>query len=59
MDISGVSTPASAPNAPQSRDVATEVQKKALEISEQTASDLIAAIPDPNSPLGQNIDVKA
>ena len=54
MDVSGTSAAAAT-----SSTVAIEVQKKSQDIAEQTASDLIASVPDPDSSVGQNIDVMA
>jgi len=55
MDISG----ASSATAAQSTTVAIEVQKKTQDIQKQTADTLMGSLPDPTSPVGQNIDVKA
>lgn len=53
MEISGASSPA------QVTSVAVEVQKKTQDLQAQTADTLIGSLPDPTSPVGQNIDVKA
>ena len=60
MDVSGVSASAYAnpAQAQETTTVANEVHKKALEVEEQTATALIEAIPDPDSSVGQNIDIK-
>ncbi len=59
MDISGVSTSiASTSGAPQGESVAIAVQKKVMDIQEQNATAMIKAIPDPDSSLGHNVDVK-
>lgn len=42
----------------QGTTVAIEVQKKTEEIEQQQASELIASVPDPDSSVGQNIDIK-
>jgi len=54
MEISGISNinPAS-----QNTDVSTKVLKKALDIEQQSAQQLIEAIPDLNSPIGQNVNI--
>jgi len=54
MEISGASSSAAA-----STTIAIEVQKKSQEVQKETAATLIEALPDPASPVGQNIDVKA
>jgi hypothetical protein len=59
MEISGVSTPAAAPLAAQNKDPAVEMQKAVRELAEKQTNELISSIPDPDSSLGQNIDVKA
>ncbi|WP_455204073.1 YjfB family protein [Kaarinaea lacus] len=61
MEITGISTAAvqSAATASSNQDVvATKMLKKTLDIQEQTASQLIESIPDPDSNLGQNINIK-
>ena len=55
MDISGVSIATASANTP----VAIEVQKKTQDLQKETAAALIEALPDPASPVGQNVDVKA
>lgn len=55
MEISGASSAA----ASASTTVAIEVQKKAQDVQKEAAATLIEALPDPTSPVGQNIDVKA
>ena len=57
MEISGAVS--SIPSVTQGGSVATEVQKKVEEVQEQTAETLIKSLPDLDSSLGQNIDVKA
>lgn len=60
MDVSGISASVAAPVSSQTKatTVANEVFKKGLELEKQQASDLIASLPDPSSPVGQNINVK-
>ena len=59
MDISGVSaTVTAASSGPSGDAVATSVQKKVMDIQEQTAAAMLEAIPDPYSPKGQNVDIK-
>ena len=53
MEISGVSIAAES----TATTVANEVQKKTQEIQEQTAEQLIEAVPDPDSNVGGNVDV--
>jgi hypothetical protein len=60
MDVSGVSSS----NVQQAQGSTKSqadilVQKKAMEIQEQAASELIEAVPDNDSSVGQNIDVTA
>lgn len=55
MEISGASSTA----ATQSTTIANEVQKKTQDIQKQSVETLVSALPDPSSPVGQNIDVKA
>ena len=45
--------------ATASTTVGIEVQKKAQEVQAQTAATLIQSVPDPDSALGQTIDVNA
>ena len=61
MEIAGVSTVAaqaisSASNTPDP--VGNHMLKKALDIQEQTAAQLIESVPDLDSNVGQNIDIK-
>jgi len=58
MDVSGISSPAAAPSQTNGTTVAIEVFKKGLEVEQQQVSDLISSLPDPDSPVGQNINVK-
>jgi len=61
MEITGISSAVvqSAAASSSNQDVvATKMLKKTLDIQEQTASQLIASIPDPDSNLGQNINIK-
>ena len=59
MEISGVSIAASqnASNTPDA--VSNELLKKTLDIQQQSAAQLIESVPDPDSKLGHNVDVKA
>lgn len=69
MDISGVSAATvsslTGSHANSSQAVSVSVLKKALDIQEQSAQQLLQVLPqpqslaDPASPLGQNIDVSA
>ena len=58
MEISGVSIAASqnASNTPDA--VSNELLKKTLDIQQQSAAQLIESVPDPDSKLGHNVDVK-
>ena len=61
MEISGVSIAASqtasaASNTPDA--VGNQMLKKALDIQQQNAAQLIESVPDPDSKLGHNVDVK-
>jgi hypothetical protein len=61
MEIAGVSTAAaqavsSTNNIPDP--VNNQLLKKSLDIQEQTAVQLIESIPDPDSNVGQNVDIK-
>ena len=58
MEISGVSISASqtASNTPDA--VGNQMLKKALDIQQQNAAQLIESVPDPDSKLGHNVDVK-
>ena len=60
MDVSGISSTAATATSKQATgtSVATEVFKKSLDLEQQKANDLIASLPDPNSSLGQNINIK-
>jgi len=55
MEITGISNinPTS-----QNADVSIKVLKKALDIEQQGAQQLIEAIPDLSSPIGQNVNIK-
>jgi len=55
MDVSGVAVP----SVPANTTVAIEVQKKTQDVQAETATTLINSVPDPDSSVGQNIDVKA
>ncbi|MCU7800788.1 MAG: YjfB family protein [gamma proteobacterium symbiont of Lucinoma myriamae] len=59
MDVSGVQTTAIASNVGQNDPVGIAVLKKAMDIQEQTAMQLIQSIPELPDNLGQNINVKA
>ena len=58
MDISGVQTAAIASNVGQNDAVGIAVLKKAMDIQEQAAVQLIQSIPELPDNLGQNINVK-
>jgi len=58
MDISGVQTAVIAANVGQNDSVGISVLKKAMDIQEQSAMQLIASIPEPPGNTGQNINVK-
>ncbi len=58
MDISGVQTSVIAGNVGQNDPVGISVLKKAMDIQEQTAIQLIQSIPELPANLGQNINVK-
>ncbi len=58
MDISGVQTTAIASNVGQNDPIGISVLKKAMNIQEQTAMQLIQSIPQLPDNLGQNINVK-
>lgn len=53
MEISGAQSASPATTA------AIEVQKKSQEVQAETAATLIQSVPDPDSSLGQTIDVNA
>lgn len=60
MEIAGVSTAAaqatsSASNTPDP--VGNKVLRKALDIQEQTAAQLIESVPDPDSNVGHNVNI--
>jgi hypothetical protein len=54
-----ISSSTSAPAVTQATTVANEVQKKTEEVQEQNAQTLVQSVPDPDSSLGQNVDVTA
>jgi hypothetical protein len=58
MEISGVSIAASqnASNTPDA--VSNEILKKTLDIQQQSAAQLIESVPNPDSKLGHNVDIK-
>jgi hypothetical protein len=61
MEIAGVSTAAaqvasSTSNTPDP--VGNQIQRKTLDMQEQTAEQLIESVPDPDSNIGQNVDIK-
>lgn len=58
MDISGVQTAAIASSVGQNDAVGVAVLKKAMDIQEQTAVQLIQSISELPDNLGQNINVK-
>ncbi len=58
MDISGVQTASIASNTGQNDAVGIAVLKKAMDIQEQAAVQLIQSIPELPDNLGQNINVK-
>jgi len=60
MEVSGIAT-TTVPQSSQNSQTGIAVHKKALEIQQENATKLIEALPDPDpsSPVGQNIDVKA
>jgi len=58
MDVSGVQTAAIASNVGQNDPAGIMVLKKAMDIQEQTAVQLIQSIPTLPDNLGQNINVK-
>ena len=58
MDISGVQTAAIASNVGQNDAAGIAVLKKAMDIQEQSALQLIESIPTPSANVGQNINVK-
>lgn len=61
MEIAGVSTAAaqaasSTSNTPDP--VGNQMLRKALDIQEQSAAQLIESVPDPDSNVGHNVDIK-
>ena len=58
MDISGVQTASIASSVGQNDAVGITVLKKAMDIQEQSAIQLIQSIPELPDNLGKNIDVK-
>ena len=58
MDISGVQTAAIASNVGQNDTAGIAVLKKAMDIQEQSAMQLIQSIPKLPDNLGQNVNVK-
>lgn len=60
MDVSGVSiAPIAQVNPQQDVKSATQAHDKALEIQEKSATQVTKSAPDPESSMGQNIDVEA
>jgi len=59
MDVSGVQTAAMATSVGQNDQAGMKVLKKAMDIQEQSAMQLIESIPKLPDNLGQNINVKA
>ena len=58
MDISGGQSASIASSIGQNDAVGVAVLKKAMDIQEQTATQLIQSIPELPDKLGKNIDVK-
>ena len=58
MDISGVQTASIASSVGQNDTVGITVLKKAMDIQEQSAIQLIQSIPELPDNLGQNVNVK-
>ncbi len=61
MEISGVQTQALATGLDVNSNVGTSVLKKAMDIQQQTAAQLIEAIPETPAPVGNkgnNINIK-
>ena len=58
MDVSGVQTQAIASSVGQNDPVGINVLKKAMDIQEQSAMQLIQSIPELPNNLGQNVNVK-
>lgn len=57
MDVSGVQTAAIASQVTQNNEAGIKVLKKAMDIQEQSALQLIQSIPQPEGNVGQNINV--
>ena len=58
MDISGVQTASIASSVGQNDTIGISVLKKAMDIQQQSAMQLIQSIPQLPDNLGKNIDVK-
>jgi hypothetical protein len=58
MNVSDAPALTATTNQTQNTTVAIEVQKKTQDIEQQQASQLISSLPDPDSSLGHNIDIK-
>lgn len=58
MDVTGVSSAAVSQVGNTGEAVAITMQRKSQDMQRETAQSLIEALPDPMSPLGQNIDIK-
>ena len=58
MDISGVQSASIASSVGQNDAIGIAVLKKAMDIQEQSATQLIQSIPELPDKLGKNIDVK-
>ena len=58
MDISGVQTASIASSVGQNDAIGIAILKKAMDIQEQSAVQLIQSIPELPDNLGKNIDVK-
>lgn len=59
MEISGItdaSVQAMAANSSPKNEASTKMLRTALDIQEQTATQLIESVPDPDSNVGHNID---
>jgi hypothetical protein len=61
MDLSGISFAGaqSVSAAAASESANNKLFKQTLDNQKQTASQILESVPDPDSTLGQNIDVKA
>lgn len=57
MDVSGVSSSVAAAQQ-VSTSASIEVQKKTEDLQKQVTSTLLEALPDPSSPVGQNVNIK-